>query len=132
MASNLVLLLCATVLAVQTRNIKDEVNESWTLSLMIYSHFLFMVLRIVLLAIEGLAKIWELPFYHSLIFSLDAMFTCGLYFLPKFLQKDQRASERSRTTFAPGDSAMVRNAATAAAWGDTAENAQAARPSLRA
>ncbi|CAB9506860.1 expressed unknown protein [Seminavis robusta] len=98
-AVNMAMLICATVLAVQTRNVRDEVNESLTMSLMIYAHFLFMVLRMVLVAIESIADIWQLPLYRSIVFSLDAMFSCGVYFLPKFFPRNQGGREVLRSTF---------------------------------
>jgi len=86
-AVHLAMLLSATVLAIQTRNVRDEVNESLTLGVMIYSHFLFIVLRLVLIAIESIADIWKMAYYQSILFSLDAMLTCAVYFIPKFFPK---------------------------------------------
>mmetsp|Transcript_40500 Transcript_40500/g.59501 ORF Transcript_40500/g.59501 Transcript_40500/m.59501 type:complete len:344 (+) Transcript_40500:50-1081(+) len=78
------LLICALVLAFQSRNIKQEFNESQSLAMMVYSHFLFMVMR-------GFA--YFLPSSvipsniragtTSFLISFDVIFSLIIYFLPK-------------------------------------------------
>jgi 7 transmembrane sweet-taste receptor of 3 GCPR len=100
-AWNGLLLLCATVLAVQTRAIQRDFNESQTLAFLIYSHFLFVVLRLVLLFISSRnttsTSEATISGLRSLIFSADTAATILIYFMPKFLSKQQ---EQPGTMFA--------------------------------
>ena len=86
---NVVLLLCATVLAVQTRTVQKDFNESQTLAFLIYSHFLFVVLRLIVLMMSSgessTVNESTLSGLRSLIFSVDTLATIVIYFLPKFL-----------------------------------------------
>jgi len=79
-----VLLLFAAVLAFQTRSIPRDVNESHTLAIMIYSHFVFLVLRAILFLIQSKLSKSHSSLYLSLILSLDTVATCVIYFFPKF------------------------------------------------
>jgi hypothetical protein len=92
---HLVLLLTATVQAVQTRLIRKQINESQTLAIMIYSHFVFVILRLIALLLVGTVQVTDLMLVTSLIFSLDAIATINIYFVPKFLAKkpDREKSE---------------------------------------
>ena len=86
---NGILLLCATVLAVQTRTVQKDFNESQTLAFLIYSHFLFVALRLIVLLLSSgnssTVNEATLSGLRSLIFSVDTMATIFIYFLPKFL-----------------------------------------------
>lgn len=90
------LLLSATVLAFQTRRLRSEFNEAQTLALMIYSHFLFLILRIITFSIETDDNQWETVRYRSLIFSADAIATLLIYFVSKFTIKEERVLDRQR------------------------------------
>ncbi|CAB9505194.1 Gamma-aminobutyric acid (GABA) B receptor [Seminavis robusta] len=86
----LILLLCATILAIQTRNIRQDLNESHTLGVMIYSQFVFVVLRSITFVLEtvsvdGAASISRstLEALRSLILSLDVFVALNIYFTPK-------------------------------------------------
>jgi len=91
---NVVLLFAATVLAVQTRSLKQAFNESQTLGILIYSHLVFVVLRIVTFFLpiqEGL-----LLQCRSIIYSVDTLATLIIYFLPKFLAKNEDLTDLLR------------------------------------
>ena len=86
---NAILLLCATVLAFQMRRIiRSEFNESNTLAFMIYSHFFFVVLRLIVFFLSTSHSKTQLGGYASLIYSGDIVATIAIYFLPKFFAKD--------------------------------------------
>ncbi|GKY94773.1 hypothetical protein MPSEU_000442500 [Mayamaea pseudoterrestris] len=98
LAWNSLLLGCASVLAFQSRHVRQDFNESQTLAIMIYSHFVFIILRIILLVFMP-NEIDEsvLTLCQSIIFSIDTLVTLIIYFLPKFLTTDEthrRASVR--------------------------------------
>jgi hypothetical protein len=86
---NTLLLLCATVLAFQTRTLQKDFNESQTLAFLIYSHFVFVVLRLITVLLQtpgnsantSDAKLSRL---RSFIFSIDTVATIVIYFVPKF------------------------------------------------
>lgn len=78
------LLLCsATVLAYQTRNIQKDFNESQTMAFMIYSHFVFLSMQVVIFALEGKVRVETLECFRSIIYSIDTMVTLQVYFVPK-------------------------------------------------
>lgn len=83
------LLICATVLAVQARNLVEVFNESQTLALMTYSHFFFLVLSMITFFLGNDVSRSTLTFYRSRIHSLDVVATILIYFCPKFIQKKQ-------------------------------------------
>ena len=108
---NAVLLFCATVLAIQSRKSQQEFNESQVLGNLIYSHFVFVLLRIIttFVSIEG-ATLMQI---QSILFSLDTMATSAIYFLPKLLAKDVRrqsvhvySSDLSQSHRPPNDKAQ--------------------------
>ena len=85
---NTLLLLCATVLAFQTRTLQKDFNESQTLAFLIYSHFVFVVLRLITVILQewsgttrGVEKLIGL---RSFVFSIDTIATILIYFVPKF------------------------------------------------
>ena len=86
------LLMAASVLAFTTRKIKTDFNENQSLSLMIYSHAIFVLLRILTYSLEsGESGETDAVFYRSLIFSCDTLSTVGIYFVSKFLAKDDHS-----------------------------------------
>jgi hypothetical protein len=83
------LLVCATVLAVQTRGVRQEFNESQILALMIYSHSVFVLLRVVCVVfLPAALDEPTLALGGSIILSVDTLATLAIYFLPKFLTTD--------------------------------------------
>jgi hypothetical protein len=95
---NCVMLICATVLAVQSRKIQQDFNESQTLAMMIYSHSVFVVLRVVVYTFpSGVVNEVVLAHCLSIIFSVDTIFTIAIYFAPKFFTP---TNEGRKKTFA--------------------------------
>lgn len=84
-AANFGYLLVATVLAFQTRNVIEAFNESRVLATMIYSHFIFCLIRIAFTFLEGTLDDIDLSLWRSFIYSLDVLTTLFIYFFPKFL-----------------------------------------------
>lgn len=99
-AWNLVLILCATALAFQSRSVKQHFNEAQTLSRLIYAHFLFVLLRVMSQFFEPTIGV---PM-RSMIYSLDTIFMVLVYFVPKFLADDHQPGQRGSvsTTFFSG------------------------------
>ena len=79
------LLFSATVLAVEMRNVRQDFNESQTLGMMTYSHFVFVTLRVVTSSLSETLGEADSARYRSILLSVDAMATLGIYFLPKFV-----------------------------------------------
>ncbi|CAB9530192.1 Gamma-aminobutyric acid (GABA) B receptor [Seminavis robusta] len=84
---NAVLLLCASVLAFQNRNTLQAFNESRTLAILIYSNFVFVVLRCITYLLSGHLNGTTLDHMRSMIYSLDTAATVIIYFVPKFWRK---------------------------------------------
>lgn len=85
-AWNTLYLIIASVLAFQTRTMQKDFNESQTLAIMIYSHFIFVVLRVSTFFLEDSLLESELVMIHALLYSCDALATLCIYFLPKFVK----------------------------------------------
>ena len=87
------LLVAATVLAFSTRKIKTDFNENQSLSLLVYSHAIFVLLRVLTFSLEfGEGGETDAALYRSLIFSCDTLATIGIYFVSKFLSSDNAQS----------------------------------------
>lgn len=85
------LLFVASVLAFQMRNLKHELNESQSLAILIYSHFIFWVLRLVVFAwLENTDFASVASGIHSLLLGLDSIASICIYFLPKFFKEETR------------------------------------------
>lgn len=80
----LVLLLSASVLAFQTRNVQSQFNESRALAMLIYSHFVFVVLQIVVAFCLPAVSASVLARFQSIMISCDTFATLVIYFVPKF------------------------------------------------
>jgi len=93
---NGILILCATVLAFQSRNVKEEFNDSQSLGTMIYSHFVFAVLRVVSFGLNGAQDVdaensggyssisaSTLAAASSFLLSLDVIIAVTIYVVPK-------------------------------------------------
>eukprot|EP00934_Nitzschia_sp_Nitz4_P001250 Nitzschia sp. Nitz4//scaffold195_size40117//9703//13668//NITZ4_007574-RA/size40117-processed-gene-0.24-mRNA-1//-1//CDS//3329540359//1250//frame0 len=112
------LLLIASVLAFQSRDVMKQLNDSKTLAMMVYSHFLFVIIRLVLNyidfsdAIPGSVS----SAVMSCNYSLDAFFAMCIYVVPKILKavRNPEDFQRSgRAVSADRPSAMNRPASTA-------------------
>jgi hypothetical protein len=85
---NTILLFCASVIAFQTRNLQQGFNESQTLAILIYSHFMFVVLRVITFALSDHLSEFTLNQARSLILSIDTIATMVIYFAPKLTASD--------------------------------------------
>jgi 7 transmembrane sweet-taste receptor of 3 GCPR len=90
------LLFSSSVLAFQMRNVRQEFNESTTLAMMTYSHFVFAILRLIAFLINGVGRS-DKAGYLSILLSVDSMAALVMYFLPKFwvLQKPDETLQSS-------------------------------------
>ena len=88
LAWNAILLVCASVLAFQSRNIVVHFNESRTLAFLIYSHFVFVVLRICTFLFSDQVDGSVLDHLRSVLYATDQMAACLIYFLPKLLPNE--------------------------------------------
>lgn len=83
------LIVAATVLAVQTRNVKQEFNESVRLGHVIYAHFLIELLLILvwILGPDNLAtlKANDAAAIKSYLLSANILIIIGVYFYPKLV-----------------------------------------------
>jgi 7 transmembrane sweet-taste receptor of 3 GCPR len=85
-----ILLICATVLAFQTRNLQAGFSESHVLAIMTYAHFVFVMLRVFSFLLEETVSASYMAAVLSLIYSADAIVTLCVYFVPKLLQDDDK------------------------------------------
>ena len=93
------LLLCASVLAFQTRTARKEVNESHTLAVLIYAHFLFVLIRLIaVIWLESSKAIRSLAGLMPLLLAVESILSVGIYFLPKFFMKGYDRRTESMTT----------------------------------
>lgn len=97
----LLLLFCATILAYQTRNIRTEFNESQFLGFMIYTHFMFVLLRFILVVLvaDNFTPA-DRQVVQSYLLTMDTFVTLNIYFAPKFYSAmyNQRGAQAFSTT----------------------------------
>ena len=86
---HLALLLVATIQAVLTRNVRQELNDSRTLAFMIYSQFIFVLLQLTTLFMRDDLLDSERASAQSILYSLDCIVTVSLYIVPKLVSKDE-------------------------------------------
>ena len=81
------ILVIATVLTFQSRDVFAEFNEGQGLTLMVYSHFVFLVLRIIVNRLAATDTISSSTFQNvsSILQSLDIIFAISFYFGQKFM-----------------------------------------------
>lgn len=96
------LLLSATILTYQSRDVIEELNESSALALMVYSHFIFLLLRCLFTILNLTMRIPSIFALKaiSLLLGLDTIIAMCVYFTPKFYSviiNDARNSHDSRT-----------------------------------
>jgi hypothetical protein len=85
LAGHGILLLCASVLVFQTRKLPNDINESRVLATLVYTQFLFLLLRTVITMLGDAIPVTDLARYQAMILSVDVMATCCIYFFPKLL-----------------------------------------------
>lgn len=88
-------LALATLLAFRTRNIREEFNESKSLGMSVYSHFLFIVILVATLLFRGALREAYLVGIRSIIYTTDTIVALLIYFLPKFTAKPPASISRS-------------------------------------
>ena len=115
---NLVLLLCASVLAFQSRNVRSQFNESRSLAMLIYSHFVFVLLRTTVYFFLPSIDRSTLAKYESLILSCDTIALIVIYFFPKFSKPNQAtSSDRSSHLIGPTSAfGMINSTTGSAPW----------------
>ncbi|CAJ1928735.1 unnamed protein product [Cylindrotheca closterium] len=84
----LVLLFICAILAFQSRKLASVVNESRVLAQLIYSHFLFVILRVLVTAFDLLDLFSGdiIPILASFNHSFDTLFAMCIYILPKIIK----------------------------------------------
>jgi 7 transmembrane sweet-taste receptor of 3 GCPR len=83
------IMVAASVLAFQTRDVQKDFNESHTLAMMIYSHVLFVILRAICGLLIGTVRNAILGRLLCLVFSFDTLATLCIYFVPKLIQSNE-------------------------------------------
>jgi len=80
---NAFLLVCCTVLAVQTRKVHQDFRESTVLGLLIYSHSIMALLVLMTYFLSAVTKASTMAKVRSILYSLDTLTTIIIYFVPK-------------------------------------------------
>jgi len=115
---NGILVLCATVLAFQSRKVKGEFNDFKSLRMMIYSHFMFALLRVIMFGVSANQISLDegervgsrainpstLATANSLLLSLDVITAVTKYVVPKLVAvgKSPQGNTGSTTTASTG------------------------------
>jgi hypothetical protein len=87
------LIVWAFVLAFQSRQAKAEFNESRSLGMMIYSHFVLAILRVVALFVfEDEPHTTSVAI--SFLLSLDVILALSIYLLPKMIQSKRSENQQ--------------------------------------
>ena len=87
------LLIAATVLAFQSRNVKQEFRESGKLAMLVYTHFLFILLRAIIWIFGSSIDANVASTISSYLLSVDTLVSLGLYFVPKLLDARKAQSD---------------------------------------
>jgi len=87
------MLVIATMQTFQTRSIRQEINETQTLATMIYSHFMFVCIRLVAMVLDAKLSHATKIRVRSIIYSLDCVATILIYFVPKFVAARREDSD---------------------------------------
>jgi uncharacterized membrane protein YidH (DUF202 family) len=93
------LLVCATVLAVQSRHVTQQLNESKSLGVMVYAHFFFKVLRLIVYYLEDVFSPNLRAAMNSFLWSMDTIVVLAVYFGPKLataISKESNGGEDGR------------------------------------
>lgn len=115
---NGLLIVCATVLAFQSRSIKQEFNESRSLGTMIYSHFVFAVLRTITFNLEDSS--FDATGYPTLdpsivaaassfLLSFDVMTSVSIYIIPKIAAARNAPQPHDTSTLGNSDTSGSKN-----------------------
>lgn len=86
------LLFCGAILAVTTRKMRKDMTESLVVSVLVYSHCMFVVLRLLQFQFAERLDASNLARYSSLIFSGDVIAACCIYFFPKIILEEDKVT----------------------------------------
>mmetsp|Transcript_14130 Transcript_14130/g.30795 ORF Transcript_14130/g.30795 Transcript_14130/m.30795 type:complete len:932 (+) Transcript_14130:71-2866(+) len=96
------LLLSATVLAFQSRKMSATINDTRSLAMVIYSQFVFVVLRAITYFVDSSLEPTSLAAARSFLYSADVVAMLTIYFIPKFFRDDTiKENVSPLTTTAP-------------------------------
>jgi len=93
-----VLLVTATILTFQSRDVIEDLSNTQGLAFMVYSHFLFLVVRILVLTLQ-MASIFKPPLAGkviSLCLSIDTISSTLVYFGPKFIAAHKETTDQGK------------------------------------
>lgn len=85
------LLMVASVLAFQSRGIIPDFNESRSIGMMIYSHFVFMILRVIVLVLGNAGFLTPNVFGAciSILYTFDTLLATAIYVIPKCIEANK-------------------------------------------
>mmetsp|Transcript_42195 Transcript_42195/g.101915 ORF Transcript_42195/g.101915 Transcript_42195/m.101915 type:complete len:969 (-) Transcript_42195:2251-5157(-) len=90
-----VLILWCSVLAFQSRNVQAEFNESKSLGMMIYSHFIFLALRVIVSLVFD-DDAYTSSIATSYLLSCDIVVALIIYLLPKMVMPAETIQQQQR------------------------------------
>lgn len=83
-----ILLLPTAVIAFVACQIREDMNDTRSLSMIVYSHCFFLIFRATLFMLDDGSAASELMAYRSLLISGDVIFSLATYFFPKLLENE--------------------------------------------
>ena len=94
-AIHFMFLLGASILAFMTRKLKNDLNETSTIAILVYWNFLCLILRIILLLLQNSIDENLLTVYSSLVLAVDVFAAILIYFVPKLFTKEKDNHNRA-------------------------------------
>ena len=85
----------------------ERLNESQTLAIMIYSHFVLVVMRIVAFALSGNISDSLLNRVQSILFSADTIVALAVYFVPKLTATEETVVRHGFSATIKCDAALL-------------------------
>ncbi|CAJ1968191.1 unnamed protein product [Cylindrotheca closterium] len=107
-----ILILWCSVLAFQSRNVQAEFNESKSLGMMIYSHFIFLALRVIVSLVFD-DDAYTSSIATSYLLSLDIIVALMIYLVPKMVMPSetiQQQQNRGRANYSAATSQIHQQA----------------------
>ena len=104
-----ILLVIATVLTFQSYNVMEELNETRYFAFMIYSHFFFLLMRLLtflLLHFDRISSATQLRIM-SILVSCDAIAAIAIYYIPKFLIVKTPSRQKAHITKTPKGTRLI-------------------------
>jgi len=84
-----IILFPTAVIAFVACRVKEDINDTKALSLVVYTHSFFLAFRASLFLLDDGSKSAELMAYNSLLISVDIIVVVVIYFFPKFFAKEE-------------------------------------------